>query len=166
MSGLEIERKFLVYKDRWDPSKASSLSHIRQGYIPAEGATVRIRLRDDRAYLTIKGKSSDEGVSRYEFETEISTDEARELLKLCHKGLVDKHRYLVESGRHTFEIDVFHGENEGLIVAEVELSSADEEYQKPDFVGMEVTGDAHFRNSFIAYHPFYEWKDIVPKEYL
>ena len=105
MSGLEIERKFLV---------ATSCSHIRQGYIPCESATVRIRIRDDRAYLTIKSHSNREGISRYEFEKEILVDEAQHLLLLCRGGLIDKHRYLVPSGKHTFEVDEFHGDNDRL----------------------------------------------------
>lgn len=165
MSGLEIERKFLVKKGGTFKSTAFSYSHIQQGYIPAEGATVRVRTRDDKAYLTIKGKSHDKGLSRYEFEKEILLEEANELLKLCRGGVIDKHRYLVKSGIHTFEVDEFHGLNEGLVIAEVELSSTDESFIKPDFIGPEVTSDKHFRNAFMSVHPYYEWRDIVPEEY-
>ncbi len=165
MSGLEIERKFLVAKGGAYKSAAFSCSHIRQGYIPAEGATVRIRTRDDKSYLTIKGKSRDGGLVRYEFEKEITRDEATELLKLCGGSLIDKHRYLVKSGAHTFEVDEFHGDNDGLVMAEVELSSPDEAFKKPEFIGPEVTADRHFRNAFMVSHPYSEWKEIVPEEY-
>lgn len=115
--------------------EASSVSHIQQGYIPAEGATVRVRVRDDKAYLTIKGKSRDGGMTRYEFEKEITLDEASHLLQLCKGGVIDKHRYLVSSGSHTFEVDEFHGANDGLVMAEVELGSEAEAFEKPDFIG-------------------------------
>ena len=165
MSGLEIERKFLVKKGGAYKSAAFSCSHIRQGYIPADNATVRIRTRDDKAYLTIKGKSHDGGLSRYEFEKEILMDEALELMKLCGGGTIDKYRYLVRSGRHTFEVDEFHGDNEGLVMAEVELESVDADFEKPDFIGPEVTSDKHFRNAFMARHPYSSWKETVPEEY-
>jgi adenylate cyclase len=165
MSGLEIERKFLVKRGGAYKSAAFSVSHIQQGYIRADKATVRVRTRDDKAYLTIKGKSYDGGLSRYEFEKEILMSEAQELLKLCSGGVIDKHRYLVKSGRHTFEVDEFHGDNDGLVMAEVELKAADEEFIKPDFIGPEVTSDKHFRNAFMASHPYSGWKDIVPEEY-
>ncbi len=115
MSGMEIERKFLVRKGSAYRSAAFSFSHIQQGYIKAEGATVRVRVRDDKAYLTIKSKSVDGGLSRYEFEKEITLDEARQLMKLCRGGVIDKHRYLVKSGMHTFEVDEFHGDNDGVV---------------------------------------------------
>ena len=163
MSGFEIERKFLVRKGGNYRSAAFSCSHIQQGYIPAEGATVRIRLRDDEAFLTIKGKSADGGLSRYEFEKSISVDEAQHLLQLCRGGLIDKHRYLVKSpdGRHTFEVDEFHGQNDGLVMAEVELSSADEPFEKPDFIGREVTGDRRFYNSQLRRYPYRLWKNYM-----
>lgn len=165
MSGFEIERKFLVKKGGDFKKAAFSCSHIQQGYIPAEGATVRIRQRDDKAYLTIKGKPTDNGLSRYEFEKEITADEAMHLLQMCRGGVVDKHRYLVKSGSHTFEVDEFHGANAGLVLAEVELSSPSEEYEAPDFIGPEVTADSHFRNAYMISHPYAEWKELVPEEY-
>ena len=122
-SGLEIERKFLVKKGGNYRDTAFNCTHIKQGYIPAEGATVRIRLRDDRAFLTIKGRSTNHGLSRYEFEKEITPDEAEHLMALCKGGVIDKHRYLVKSGSHTFEVDEFHGDNDGLVMAEVELQN-------------------------------------------
>lgn len=165
MSGLEIERKFLVRKGDAYKRAAFSNSHIQQGYIPADGATVRVRTRDDKAYLTIKGKSVNGGMTRYEFEKEITLDEARSLLKLCKGGVVDKQRWLVKSGNHTFEVDEFFGDNAGLVMAEVELSSEDEVYEKPDFIGMEVTGDRRFYNSRLLTNPYSNWKDSIPEEY-
>jgi CYTH domain-containing protein len=165
MSGLEIERKFLVRKGDAYKRAAFSNSHIQQGYIPADGATVRVRTRDDKAYLTIKGKSVNGGMTRYEFEKEITLDEARSLLQLCKGGVVDKQRWLVKSGNHTFEVDEFFGDNAGLVMAEVELSSEDEVYEKPDFIGMEVTGDRRFYNSHLLTNPYSNWKDSIPEEY-
>lgn len=152
----EIERKFLVtgeYK-----SQAYAHSRIVQGYISsARGRTVRVRIRDERGFLTIKGASNESGTSRYEWEKEISLCEARELLKLCEPGVIDKTRYLVRSGQHVFEVDEFYGENEGLTVAEVELSSEDEPFVKPAFIGREVTGDIRYYNSQLMKHPFTTW---------
>ena len=165
MSGLEIERKFLVRKGDAFKRAASSFSHIQQGYIPAKGATVRIRVRDDKGFLTIKSHSINGGLTRYEFEKEISLDEARHLLALCLGGVIDKHRYLVPFGGHVFEVDEFHGANEGLVIAEVELQDEGENYEKPDFIGPEVTGDVHFRNSCLLMNPFCFWKELVPEEY-
>ncbi|MBQ3858802.1 CYTH domain-containing protein [Segatella bryantii] len=166
MSGFEIERKFLVKKGDAFKRAAFSCSHIVQGYIPADGATVRIRIRDNQAYLTIKSHSVDGGLSRYEFEKEITMDEAQHLIKLCKGGVIDKHRYLVKSGNHTFEVDDFHGENVGLIMAEVELSSTEEEFEKPEFIGIEVTGDKRFYNSHLLENPFSLWKNTLPEEYI
>lgn len=165
MSGLEIERKFLVKKGGAYKRAAFSSSHIQQGYIPSVTATVRIRLRDDKAYLTIKSKSADGGLSRYEFEKEILPDEARELLKLCQGGVIDKHRYLVRSGNHVFEVDEFHGDNDGLVMAEVELASKDESFEKPSFIGPEVTGDRRFYNKHMLKFPYGLWRDTLPEEY-
>ena len=118
--------------------------------------TVRVRIRDDRAYLTIKGKSRDGGLSRYEFEKEITLEEGRNLMALCEKGVIDKHRYLIDYAGHTFEVDEFHGDNEGLVMAEVELGSVDEHFEKPDFIGQEVTGDKHYYNRYMREHPYKE----------
>ena len=157
MAGLEIERKFLVVGDGYK-RQAHASSHIKQGYICSlRGRTVRVRLRDGRGYLTIKGPSFDGGLSRYEFEKEITATEADELFKLCEPGVIDKTRHLVSSGPHTFEVDEFHGDNEGLVMAEVELSAPDEPFQKPDFIGEEVTGDRRYYNSQLRLHPFTTW---------
>ena len=160
MSGLEIERKFLVRKDAKWKEQATSSTHIRQGYF-ASVNTVRIRIRDDKAYLTIKGPSLDGGLSRYEFEKEITMDEAQHLLQLCQGGVIDKRRYLVKSGNHIFEVDEFYGDNEGLVMAEVELESETEAYEKPDFIDREVTGDKRFYNSHLLTNPFYKWRDSL-----
>ena len=159
MSGLEIERKFLVKKGDAYKSAAFSNSHIQQGYIPADGATVRVRTRDDKAYLTIKGKSVNGGMTRYEFEKEITNDEAKHLFELCRGGVIDKRRWLVKSsdGHHTFEVDEFFGDNEGLTVAEVELGAEDETFERPDFLGEEVTGDRRYYNSELIKSPYSTW---------
>lgn len=164
MSGLEIERKFLV-KEGFDwKSRAISSSHIQQGYIPCDGATVRIRVKDEEAYLTIKGRSMNGGMTRYEFEKEIVLEEARQLMQLCRGGIIDKRRFLIPSGNHIFEVDEFYGANEGLILAEVELKSEDEAYEKPDFIGREVTGDRRFYNSHLLGYPFSVWKDTLQRD--
>ena len=158
MSGFEIERKFLV-KDGSYKELAFASSRIRQGYIcSGHGRTVRVRIRDAHGYLTIKGPSTNGGLSRYEFEKEITLDEAEHLMALCEPGLIDKTRYLVKSGAHTFEVDEFYGENEGLVIAEVELGSEDEPYEKPDFIGEEVTGDKRYYNSHLRVNPYSLWK--------
>lgn len=154
---IEIERKFLVKGDSYKELAYSS-SRIVQGYIcSARGKTVRVRIRDDKGYLTIKGPSSSDGLGRYEWEKEIPLDEARELMKLCEPGMIDKTRYLVRSGIHTFEVDEFYGENEGLVVAEVELSDENESFEKLDFIGDEVTGVVKYYNSFLMKQPFKSW---------
>ena len=153
----EIERKFLVKDDSFKQMAVSS-SRIKQGYICSmRGRTVRVRIRDEKGYLTIKGPSDQAGMSRYEWEKEIPLDEAEELMKLCEPGQIDKTRYLVNSGKHVFEVDVFYGENEGLVMAEVELSYEDEAYEKPAFIGEEVTGDVRYFNSFLMRKPYTQW---------
>lgn len=154
---LEIERKFLVTGSEY---KTCAFAHSRvvQGYIcSARGRTVRVRIRDGRGYLTIKGASNASGTSRYEWEKEIVLSEAEELMKLCEPGMIDKVRYLVRAGTHVFEVDEFHGDNEGLVVAEVELTSDEEIFEKPDFLGDEVTGDVRYYNSQLMKHPFTTW---------
>ena len=155
--GQEIERKFLVKDDSYK-LEAYAHSHIVQGYIcSARGRTVRVRIRDNKGYLTIKGASNDSGTSRYEWEKEISLQEAEELMKLCEPGVIDKIRYLVKSGEHIFEVNEFYGENEGLTVAEVELNSEDELFKKPHFIEKEVTGDIRYYNSFLMKNPYTRW---------
>ena len=158
MKDIEIERKFLVKDGRYKELAFAS-SRIRQGYIcSGHGRTVRVRIRDTRGYLTIKGPSTNGGLSRYEFEKEITLDDAEHLMQLCEPGLIDKTRYLVKSGKHTFEVDEFYGENEGLVIAEVELDYEDEPYEKPDFIGEEVTGDKRYYNSYLRLNPFTRWE--------
>lgn len=161
----EIERKFLVRKDGSYKAMASSHSHIRQGYMACKGATVRIRLRDDKAYLTIKGPSRNGGMSRFEFEREILVEEADEMFKLCVGGVIDKTRWIVPYKGHIFEVDEFHGINDGLLFAEVELKTEDEHFEKPPFLGPEVTGNRHFYNSHLLVNPYPQWRETVPEEY-
>lgn len=157
-SGLEIERKFLVEGDDYK-RLAFDKSHIQQGYIcSGHGRTVRVRIRDKQAFLTIKGPSLNGGLSRYEFEQEIPFEAAQDLLKLCEPGIIDKTRWLVKSGKHTFEVDEFYGDNEGLVMAEVELGTEDEQYEKPDFIGREVTGDRRYYNSHLRQYPYKMWR--------
>lgn len=152
----EIERKFLVTGEF--KSQAFERSRIVQGYISsARGRTVRVRIRNGRGYLTIKGASNESGTSRYEWEKELPLHEAEELMKLCEPGVIDKTRYLVRSGKHVFEVDEFYGENEGLIVAEVELNAEDEAFVKPAFIGQEVTGDVRYYNSQLMKKPYTTW---------
>jgi len=154
---LEIERKSLVLDSSYK-HEAFSSSHILQGYICSErGRSVRIRIRDEHAYLTIKGPSLDGGLSRYEFEQEIPIDDAQKLMTLCEPGIIDKTRWLVRSGDHIFEVDEFHADNDGLVVAEVELSAPTETPLLPHFVGLEVTGDRRYYNSKLRRHPYCQW---------
>ena len=162
---IEIERKFIVVGEY--KSKAYAHSHIEQGYFEtAPGKTVRIRIRDDKAYLTIKGPSGKEGLARYEFETEVSMEDGRQLLNLCRPGRIDKWRWLIHDGKHTIEVDEFLGDNEGLVMAEIELNSEDEEYIKPDFLGKEVTGDKRFYNSHLMRYPYILWGKHFEEEEL
>lgn len=159
MSGMEIERKFLVRDDSYK-ALAQRSYRIRQGYIcSGHGHTVRVRQRDQQGFLTIKGPSFDGGLSRYEFEKEITLDEATQLFRLCKPGIIDKTRYLVPAGDgHTFEVDEFYGDNEGLVVAEVELGAPDEPYVRPPFLGQEVTGDRRYTNASLSANPYNQWK--------
>lgn len=154
---LEIERKFLVTDDSYKAIAFHS-DRIAQGYICREGGnSARVRVRGEKGYITIKGPSTNDGLSRYEWEKEIPASEAWELMKLCHGGIIDKTRYLVKSGRHTFEVDEFHGDNEGLVVAEVELEELDEKFECPQFIGKEVTGEKRYYNSHLTRMPYKLW---------
>lgn len=151
--GVEIERKFLVCGEF--KSAAKSSSHIVQGYLNMDkNRTVRVRMRDDKGYMTVKGPTN--GVSRYEWEKEIPADEASDLLKLC-AAVIDKTRYLVDFGGHTFEVDEFHGDNEGLTVAEVELSDENEDFEKPEWLAEEVSFDRRYYNSQLLIRPYKTW---------
>ncbi len=152
----EIERKFLVTGDF--SRQVTSAQRIVQGYICSQpGRTVRVRIRGEEGFLTIKGASDEKGLSRYEFEQKIPLADAEELLKLYEPGAIDKMRNLVPAGKHTWEIDVFHGENEGLILAEIELAYEDEPFERPDWIGQEVSGDRRYYNSMLTKHPYKQW---------
>ena len=152
----EIERKFLV-KDGYKQFAFTSL-RIMQGYLSSvPERIVRVRIKGEKGYITIKGVSSLSGLSRYEWEKEIPVDEARELLTMCEPGIIDKTRFLVQVGSFTFEVDEFYGENEGLVIAEIELSSEEELFDKPSWLGEEVTGDRRYYNSMLAKIPFKLW---------
>ena len=156
---LEIERKFLVKSDAFK-AEAFKRSEIKQGYLNSHPErTTRIRIQDDTAFITIKGKSSESGLSRFEWEKEIPVNEALELLKLCEPGVIEKMRYLVKVDAHVFEIDEFFGENEGLVMAEIELKSEDDTFEKPEWLGKEVTGDNKYYNSQLCNNPYKNWKN-------
>lgn len=152
----EIERKFLVKGDyKADVFKST---RITQGYLSSiPERTVRVRVKGDKGFITIKGKGNASGASRYEWEKEIAVEEVNELLEICEPGIIDKIRSLVKSGKHTFEVDEFYGENLGLTVAEVELSSEEEAFEKPEWLGEEVTGDVKYYNSMLMKTPFSKW---------
>lgn len=152
----EIERKFLVEGEF--RSQVFKAERITQGYLSSVAErTVRIRIQGEQGFITIKGKSSGDGVVRYEWEKEISLADARELLELCEPGVIDKTRYLVRSGKHIFEVDEFYGENEGLVMAEIELGNENEPFEKPDWLGKEVTGDLRYYNAMLARKPYTSW---------
>ncbi len=154
---LEIERKFIVINDSYK-ALAYRSDRIAQGYLCREGGnSARVRVRGDKGYITIKGPSLDGGLSRYEWEREIPASEALELLKICHGGIIDKIRHLVRCGEHIFEVDEFFGDNEGLVIAEVELNYPDEQFERPDFIGEEVTGDKRYYNSRLTRFPYKSW---------
>ena len=155
---LEIERKFLVTNESYR-TEAFRSDRIVQGYLCRQnGNSVRVRIRDGKGILTIKGPSLNGGLSRYEWEKEIPVAEAWELMKLCSGGIIDKNRYLVQCGTHTFEVDEFYGDNEGLVVAEVELGSLDEQFERPSFLGAEVTGEAKYYNGHLSRFPYKDWE--------
>lgn len=157
MQNIEIERKFLV-DDDYKSSSYSSF-RIKQGYIltKSDGVTVRIRIKEDQGYITIKGKTNESGTTRFEWEKELPLSEAEQLICLCGEAIIDKTRYLVKSETHVFEVDEFHGENEGLVVAEIELSSENEYFIKPSWLGEEVTGDLRYYNSQLQKYPYKLW---------
>jgi adenylate cyclase len=153
----EIERKFLV-RGEFKPL-AIKQTRITQGYLSSvPERTVRVRIKGDKGFITIKGIGSQSGATRYEWEKEISVEEVNELLKICEPGVIDKVRHLVKVGAHTYEVDEFFGENQGLTVAEIELSSEEEAFEKPIWLGEEVTGDAKYYNSMLMKDPYSNWK--------
>lgn len=155
----ETERKFLVCGDY--KAEVYESTEIRQGYLcGGSGVTVRVRQRSDKGYLTIKGARSRSGLSRFEWEKEITADDAQTLLSLVQGGLVEKTRHLARNtdGRHIWEIDEFHGANQGLVVAEIELSSENEPFDRPDWLGQEVSDDPRYYNSHLLTHPYSQWQ--------
>ena len=153
----EIERKFKVKNDAYK-AEAVKVVRITQGYLSSvPERTVRIRLKDEEAFITIKGASNDRGTTRFEWEKSISVSEALQLLSLCEKGVIDKRRYMVPVGKYTFEVDEFYGDNEGLVMAEIELPDENATFTKPDWLGEEVTGDGRYYNAMLVKKPFKHW---------
>lgn len=154
----EIERKFLVAGDF--KSQAHQSEKVKQGYLSSNpDRSVRVRIKGEKACLTIKGRTSDNGMSRFEWEKEITVTEADDLFKLCEPGIIDKIRYLVLVDEKIYEVDEFFGDNAGLVVAEIELQSEDESFTKPNWLGQEVTGDVRYYNARLVKHPYKEWHD-------
>ena len=153
----EIERKFLVKGDF--KSEAFKSTRITQGYLSSvPERTVRVRVKGDKGFITIKGIGNESGASRFEWEKEIPVDEVRDLLKICEPGVIDKTRYLVKNGDLTFEVDEFYGDNDGLTVAEIERPDEDTQFNRPAWLGEEVTGDVRFYNSMLMKNPYKNWK--------
>lgn len=154
---IEIERKFLVNSQDFK-KEASKATRIEQGFLNThKDRTVRVRLNGNQGFITVKGLSSDNGLSRFEWEREISKEDAKALLKLCEPGIIVKTRYKVKFNQHIFEVDVFHGDNEGLIMAEVELKNKNEKFDKPHWIGEEVTGNIKYYNSQLSIQPYNRW---------
>lgn len=154
----EIERKFLVRSNSFI-AESHDQNRIVQGYLNSNPErTVRVRIKGNKGYMTVKGIGNASGTTRLEWETEIPVSDAEMLLPLCEKGMIDKIRYNVRKGNHTFEIDIFSGENDGLILAEIELQSEEEDFEKPDWLGTEVTGDQRYYNAYLSNHPYQHWK--------
>ena len=155
---VEIERKFLVNSENFK-KEALRKNHIAQGYLNSNPErTVRVRIKGEAGYLTIKGKGNETGMTRFEWETEITLAEAKNLIQLCENGVIDKIRHEVEIGNHTYEVDEFFGDNEGLVIAEIELKSEDEPFEKPNWLGQEVTNDERYYNAYLSNNPFKNWK--------
>jgi len=155
---IEIERKFLVTSNGF-ATQAFAQNRIAQGYLSSNpDRTVRVRIKGEKGFLTIKGKGNETGTTRLEWETELSLLEAKPLLAICEKGVIHKTRYEVPIGKHTFEVDVFSDENEGLIVAEIELTDENEVFEKPNWLGKEVTNDKRYYNAYLSQNPFKTWK--------
>jgi adenylate cyclase len=154
---IEIERKFLVTSDVFK-KEAHQKFRIIQGFLNRDPErTVRIRLKNDTGILTVKGLSSNDGLSRFEWEKDILKNDAKALLEFCEEGVIDKLRYEIKVDKHIFEVDEFFGDNEGLVIAEVELSSEDEVFTKPNWLGEEVTGDIKYYNSQLSKQPYNTW---------
>jgi adenylate cyclase len=157
MNMIEIERKFLVSSEAYK-DEAHAKTRIIQGFLNTEPArTVRVRIRGEKGFLAVKGKSNKEGTTRFEWETEIEKKDAEALLKLCEPGLIEKMRYEVKVHEALFEVDEFFGSNAGLIIAEIELTTEDATFPKPDWLGTEVTGDLKYYNSNLSKNPYQNW---------
>jgi adenylate cyclase len=157
LKNSEIERKFLV-KNNSFKLESFKKEKIIQGFLSlVPERTVRIRIKGDACFITVKGIGNKSGTTRFEWEKEISLKDANELLKICEPGIIDKTRFNIRSGNHTFEVDEFYGNNKGLILAEIELTSEDEIFKKPDWLGDEVTGNIKYYNSYLVKHPFKNW---------
>lgn len=157
---LEIERKFLVKNESFK-AMALKKTYFAQGYLhKTKLKTIRVRVASDKAWLTLKGPSLQQGLARYEFETEIPLEDGKYLLTLCEDGIIEKERYYVPCGKHVYEVDEFLGRNKGLIVAEVELKAIDEDFDKPDFIGKEVTGEVKYYNAQLSLYPFDTWTEV------
>jgi len=153
----EIERKFLVLSEAFK-KEAHKRTRIVQGFLNTNPErTVRVRIQGNDGFLTIKGKANKSGLTRFEWEKQIPLAEAESLLHLCEPGIIEKNRYEISVDGHTYEVDDFLGENEGLIVAEIELTSETESFQKPDWLGKEVTGDEKYYNSNLSKNSFKYW---------
>ena len=154
---IEIERKFLVLSNDF-LQEAFTKKRIVQGYLNSNPErTVRIRIKEDKGFLTIKGKGNATGTTRLEWETEIPLEDAERLLPICESGIIEKIRYEIKVGNHIYEVDVFEGENEGLVIAEIELQSEVEPFEKPSWLGKEVTNDERFYNACLSIKPFKSW---------
>ncbi len=154
---IEIERKFLVLNDDFK-KEAFAKNEIAQGYISTNPErTVRVRIKGNNGYLTIKGSGNETGMSRFEWEKQIDVEEAKELMKLCEKGAISKTRFEIEVGKHIYEVDEFYEENQGLIIAEIELKSETEIFEKPNWLGKEVTNDEKYYNAYLSKNPYKNW---------
>ena len=154
----EIERKFLVISTEF-LSESIRSNRIVQGYLNSNPErTVRIRIKGTQGFITIKGKGNESGTTRFEWEKEIKITEAEQLLLLCEDGVIDKVRYEIPSGKHLYEVDVFEGDNKGLIIAEIELNDENESFEKPNWLGEEVTGDDRYYNASLSVSSYKNWK--------
>ncbi|WP_435264296.1 CYTH domain-containing protein [Tenacibaculum sp. nBUS_03] len=154
---FEIERKFLVASDEYK-SLARKKNYIKQGFLNSDKQrVVRVRIKDELGFLTIKGPSNKSGTTRFEWEKEIAKSEAENLLSLCEEGIIEKYRFLIDIDTHTYEVDEFLGDNLGLVVAEIELEKEEENFKKPNWLGEEVTGIAKYYNSNISKLPYSTW---------
>ncbi len=155
---IEIERKFLVTSDEYKTA-AFAKNEIGQGYLNSTPErTVRVRIKGNKGYLTIKGKGNESGMSRFEWEKEIPVSEAKSLLELCEKGVISKTRFEIKVGNHVYEVDEFYGENSGLVIAEIELKSETETFEKPSWLGNEVTNNEQYYNAYLSKNPFKNWE--------